>query len=201
MGNSGRASGPHLVAPCGCIAEVRDGIRDEKPLPYLLRAIALAESSPTVDARQLGRLYRQMGFALDAAGDFPGSIEKLRAAVRVFEQVDSPDDECFCVGALAMRLTEVDPIEALPVCRRYRELAEKLEARSTSHYVGLTTLARCLLVLEQGEEAQRILREAKQLLLNRTKGGYHPWIAELDAQIEEAQAIVQASARVEVKSE
>lgn len=184
---------PILSLLAECVREVRYGIPDDKPLPFLFRAISLAEARPTRNSYQLGGLYRQTGIALDTWGDLSRSVHFLDKAVKAFEESGSSDDVSFCVGALAGTLTKLDPSLALSICRRYVELESARDPRSTCHFDALTTLGRCLLLLRDGEAAKAVITEAKQILVARAHGRPHPWVRELDEQLAEAQALIDAS--------
>ena len=186
---------PILALLAECVQEVSYGVHDDKPLPHLLRAITIAESLPTHDLGQLGSLYRQTGLALRTAGNLEGARELLEKSVKAFEGLGRTGDVCFCVGALARTLTMISPTEALPVCRRYLELEASDKPKSTSHYAALANLGRCLVLVGNGEEALSVLNEAKTILLERSKGRPHPWIAELESEMDEARALLEEKSK------
>jgi hypothetical protein len=186
---------PILALLAECVQEVRYGVQDDKPLPHLFRAITIAEASPTRDVELLGGLYRQTGLALRTAGDLEGARQLLERSVKAFEQLGRTGDVCFCVGALARTLIMINPTEALPVCRRYLELEASDEPKSTSHYAALAQLGRCLLLVGDGGEALHVLNEAKTMLLERTKGRPHPWVSELESEIDQAHALIEGKSK------
>lgn len=187
------ASDPRLSRILGllaqCVGEVEYGDHDEGPLPHLLRAIAIAEGCQSVDMEELGGLYLQAGLALRSAGALERAREMLEMAIGAFEKLGRAGDVCFCVGTLATTLVALDPFQAVEVCRRHVELEGHDEPKSTSHYVALEQLGRCLVLVGRGREALDVLVEARALLLERTKGRPHRWMVELEAEIGRARAL------------
>ena len=135
-------------------------------------------------------MYYQLGIALQKAGDLTSARALLARAIEAYEQAARTSDVSFCVGVLARTMVHTDPTAALPVCRRYLELEAREGPKSTSHYLALEALGRCLVLLGEGEEAVRFLTEAKTMALERTKGHLRRWAADVDSEFEKARALI-----------
>lgn len=173
-----------------CLRGADTGAHVETRVPLLYRAIALAERAPVPDLVLLGDLYCQIGLALRAAGDPASASTFLERSIQAYERTGRISDVSYCVGVLARTLVEIDPAGALPIFRRYLELEAIEGPKSTSHYLALAGLGRCLVLVGEGEEALCVLGEAKTMVLERASGRPQRWIADLDSEMEKARALI-----------
>lgn len=180
---------PLLALLAECLRETTYGVRDEKPLPHLLRAVAIAESTLLPDDPRRGDLYRQTGLALHKAGQMEAAADIQRRAVEVYERLGRLDDVSFCIGALGSTLMQLNPAEALAACRRWVEIEVARDPNSTVHFSAVSQLGRCLILVGHGEEALRVLDVARTMLLRRSKGQPHPWMSELEERMAEARVL------------
>lgn len=183
-----------LVSLLRLVAEtVRErtfGVVDDRPIPYLMRAKAIAESVLPSDHTALGDVYRELGLALQDAERLEEARDVEAKAVEIFERAGRTDDMRFCLAALAEIMIDLDANQAIATCRRYVEVEARTEPCKLGHYLAVHMLGRCLLRAGSAAEAVAKLEEARALLLRAKNGATHPWMRDLEAEIGQARALI-----------
>jgi tetratricopeptide (TPR) repeat protein len=168
------------------------GSNDPRALPLFRRALAISRESYGPQDPRLADTLSELALALWPAGLLEEAREALRESIAIFERAGRGDDAHFCLGTLASVLVELDPVEALPICRRYLALEAANAPNKITHFGALEQLGRCLLLAGQAQEALDTLLEAKAMLERGSRGEEHRWMRELDEQIAKARGLVEA---------
>jgi tetratricopeptide (TPR) repeat protein len=163
---------------------------DTKPLPYLVRALAIARGSPDSPDSTIGDLHYQAGLAFKRAGRLEDARDELACALTIFDNDGATGRVALALGALGRELVEFDPAAALPHLRRLVEMESRSQPNSIAHYLALQQLGDCFLRLGDRVAALQALGQAREMLVNATHGAEHRWLAEIEELIEKARALV-----------
>lgn len=187
------ANDERLISILEFMAELRRnptyGVKDEEPIPYILRALSIAEKALPPDAPKLGALYGRTGVLLRAAERLSEARDATRKAIDLFDRVGLPDEAAFFLGELIGVSLKLDPSEALPICQRRVAYEERTRQNQVTHFIALCQLGECLVLVGNGSGALTALYEAKEMLQRASRGAEHRWMKDVDDMIENARAL------------